>query len=571
MLKIQMVRIFLFSVWILILGCTDSRHVNKTITRQAIAEGNNELPVKSCPDFVVESLANDCFTHLPENPNGYVLLQGTVLGSEAIYENGSVLIDREGIIVSVGCDAATIPEVLNSTKLICPKSIISPGLINAHDHIQFSHQPPGEWGNERFEHRHQWIKGLDGHKKLVPDRAANQEQVMWGELRQALSGTTSLAGAGGVPGMLRNIDVAALNEGLSPVAPFTTIFPLGDTDGTILEHGCAYPNLISPESLDNAPAFQGHVAEGTGVGAHNEIACLTGQSPDGSDITATKSSFVHFVGATADDAQLIRDADISIIWSPRSNLSLYGQTADITLYQTLGINLALSSDWTPSGSMNILRELKCAASYSRDYTNNAFSAYDLWQMITINAAKSLGIDNRVGALEPGLLADISVFDGRGEGNPFQKIVSADTSDVLLVLRGGEPIVGRKEPMSAFSKEAELCEPLPSSDACGNDLQVCVAREYSMTLADLIDANKDSYDLTFCSKTPDKEPTCTPFLPGHYDGKLIPGVDSDGDGINDDEDNCPNTFNPVRALHKKALQGDWDQDGEGDSCDSVPFG
>ena len=39
------------------------------------------------------------------------------------------------------------------------------------------------------------------------------------------------------------------------------------------------------------------------------------------------------------------------------------------------------------------------------------------------------------------------------------------------------------------------------------------------------------------------------------------VDTDGDGINDDRDNCPNVSNPD--------QKDTDQDGVGDACESVP--
>ncbi len=97
------------------------------------------------------------------------------------------------------------------------------------------------------------------------------------------------------------------------------------------------------------------------------------------------SAFVHFVGATTEDAVLMRDRDISVVWSPRSNIALYGHTANVTLLDRLGVNIALSSDWLPSGSMNLLRELSCAASYSDTYLDGYFSSYDLWKMVTINA------------------------------------------------------------------------------------------------------------------------------------------------------------------------------------------
>ena len=55
---------------------------------------------------------------------------------------------------------------------------------------------------------------------------------------------------------------------------------------------------------------------------------------------------------------------ISLIWSPRSNVALYGDTAPVTLYDRMGVNIGLGTDWLISGSMNMLRELACAASFA---------------------------------------------------------------------------------------------------------------------------------------------------------------------------------------------------------------
>ena len=56
-----------------------------------------------------------------------------------------------------------------------------------------------------------------------------------------------------------------------------------------------------------------------------------------------------------------------LIWSPRSNITLYGDTARVTIASRLGVNIALGTDWMPSGSMNLLRELKCADSFNTTY------------------------------------------------------------------------------------------------------------------------------------------------------------------------------------------------------------
>ena len=47
--------------------------------------------------------------------------------------------------------------------ITCPDGAISPGLINTHDHITFTQNPPYTDTGERYEHRHEWRKGLDGH------------------------------------------------------------------------------------------------------------------------------------------------------------------------------------------------------------------------------------------------------------------------------------------------------------------------------------------------------------------------------------------------------------------------
>ncbi len=58
---------------------------------------------------------------------------------------------------------------------------------------------------------------------------------------------------------------------------------------------------------------------------------------------------------------------VGLIWSPRSNITLYGDTARVTIASRLGVNIALGTDWMPSGSMNLLRELECADSFNTKY------------------------------------------------------------------------------------------------------------------------------------------------------------------------------------------------------------
>ena len=49
-----------------------------------------------------------------------------------------------------------------------------------------------------------------------------------------------------------------------------------------------------------------------------------------------------------------------MVWSPLSNLMLYGGTTNIGAARSAGVPLALGSDWSPTGSKNLLNELKIA-------------------------------------------------------------------------------------------------------------------------------------------------------------------------------------------------------------------
>jgi len=55
-----------------------------------------------------------------------------------------------------------------------------------------------------------------------------------------------------------------------------------------------------------------------------------------------------------------------MVWSPFSNLLLYGGTSDIARARNEGVLIALGPDWSPSGSKNLLGELKVARLVSEE-------------------------------------------------------------------------------------------------------------------------------------------------------------------------------------------------------------
>ena len=77
---------------------------------------------------------------------------------------------------------------------------------------------------------------------------------------------------------------------------------------------------------------------------------------------------------------------VSLIWSPRSNLELYGSTADVAAAKAAHVQMALSPDWSPTGSDGLLAELNYAAAWNDTQTPHPFTDRELFAMATSTPA-----------------------------------------------------------------------------------------------------------------------------------------------------------------------------------------
>ena len=276
------------------------------------------------------------------------------------------------------------------------------------------------------------------------------------------------------------------------------------------------------------------------------------------------------------------------MWSPRSNSDLYGQTTDIPVALNLGVDIALGPDWTPSGSLSQLQEMRCAAYVSDEYWDGIVSDEQLVHWTTDQAAKVMAIDDQIGKLEVDYLADVVVIatDEEGRRFPFRTIRNAEAWDVRMTMIGGEPVYGD----TGFAPHSEFCETL---DVCSHEKFICVKQGEdatdlkNQTLVDVkdrleaaitplrdaaVDADKYMFEvlpLFFCPETPEyaadqPEQVCT-FKHNPHPDVIFPAIpatpidnDSDQDGIADADDNCP--------LINNADQLDADDDGAWDACD-----
>ncbi|HPH26626.1 MAG TPA: amidohydrolase family protein [Pseudomonadota bacterium] len=534
------------------------------------------------PPEPITWVSKECGTTLPDPTPGQrcdvlpsmtgkkaLLLRGSVLLPDQALHGGEVLIDDQGKIACAACDCHTDQAAaVDATVVTCKDGAISPGLINAHDHITFTKAEPGTHPSNRYNHRHEWRKGVSGD----PSRPAinvpgnnNAQAVQYGELRQVLAGTTSLNGSGSAAGLLRNIDTNA-QEGLGQPPVSYETFPLGDSGGQMIAMGCGYPGISSYTDAITVDAYAPHISEGISDEAHNEFTCTSTTTGGAQNLVVNQTALIHGIALTAADAQLAAQRGAGVIWSPRSNISLYGHTAQAPMLDRAGVLLALGTDWTASGSINILRELSCAAEMNRNYFNRYFGADALWRMVTLNAAYATATGDVLGQLKPGYVADVAVFIGAKDRTDYASVVRGNVEDVALVLRGGLPLSGDQLVLEALGQgDAAKCEVL---DVCGVSKRVCVERETGKKLADLETAAKPPIYQLFACGVPVKEPTCVPYRRDEFTG-MATAADPDGDGIPSAMDNCPNVFNALRPMDK-GQQADSDGDGVGDACDPCPL-
>jgi hypothetical protein len=485
-----------------------------------------------------------------EGSGDELVLRADVLAPGRLYRGGEVRIATDGTIACVGCDCSGERAV---RRVTCDDAVVAPGFVNPHDHVAYAHQPPRPGVSERYEHRHDWRLGLRGHGALEYEGGASPAARAAHELRMLLDGVTALAGGAGHVGLARNLDMDGLDEGVRVAPADSDTFPLDDADGLLLASGCAYgAGRTRPASLERFGAYLPHFGEGIDEEAKNELVCALEPS-----LVGETTGVVHAVAVDATLARALGARRASVVWSPRSNLSLYGNTAPVTLLRRSGVELALGTDWLLSGSMNLRRELACARSFSEQYLDGELDSRALFDMATMSAARAAGAERALGRIARGYFADLQVVRRRAR-SPHDAVVEAAPDDIELVLRGGVPLYGAPDVLAAFDAR---CEAL---DVCGAAKAVCLA-ETGRSLGELVAAAP--YPLFACDAPPN-EPSCVPARPGEYDGVPRDG-DGDGDGVPDAADACARIFDPPRPFDGER-QADADGDGLGDACDPCPL-
>ena len=410
---------------------------------------------------------------------GKVLLKGCVVTPDVAFQ-GEVLIESD-TITCVGPSCAASPGAATA-QVVATHGVIAPGMIDAHNHILFDIFDEDDWvPSQTYSNHKQWTaearygamvdakQYMNGEGVPNIDPGFGCEMDKYGELKGLIAGTTSIVGAAN-PGdktcygsLARTIDQKP-NDLAQDKMQVATLFPPSSPD-TI----CA--NFVS----DKTDALVAHVGEGVDATALGEFDKLATATATVGCLYAPETTIVH--GTAFGDAQFETMAmhQMSLVWSPKSNVFLYGggtdftKTANIPLARSKGINIALGPDWSIGGSQNMLDELRFANLVDDSVWGDQLTTKDLVTMATKNGAQAIGLSATLGTIEVGKKADLFVVGG-DTTTPWDAIVLATPKDVRLVVVNGVPLYGDAA-IGMLGPAAPGCEAL---DVCGAQKFVCVA-------------------------------------------------------------------------------------------------
>lgn len=228
-------------------------------------------------------------------------------------------------------------------------------------------------------------------------------------------------------------------------------------------------------------AIVAHLSEGGRDDAYNKSEYQYAKTMD---LAKSGLTIIHGVGMDAKDFAHAAKNQISIVWSPFSNLLLYGETLDVKAARAAGVNVTIGADWTPTGSKTILDELKLAKRYLDHEGIKGISDKDLVDMATINAALAIHREKVVGQVAPGYQADLLLVGRTPSANPYTELLDTTQKDVDLVVVAGQPTYGDAEWIGQVADSFKDKKAPEAMDACGADkaLRLGAPTAYDTSLA-----------------------------------------------------------------------------------------
>lgn len=358
-------------------------------------------------------------------------------GTREVLEHQSLAITGEHI-TAIGPRAQMQHAFAATRELELGSHVLLPGLVNAHGHAPMSllrgfadDLPLQPWLEQKiWPTESRWVND---------DFVAAGARLAIAEM--LLSGTTTFSDMYFFPDQVARVaNTAGIRVQLAcPVLDFPTVWARDAEDyiakATRLHDEYRNSERIriafgphAPYTVSDQPLLKiAMLAEELDIGIHMHIHENAQEISDAMrtsgmrpltrlkqlEFLGPRVQAIHLTQLLPDEIELLARLGVHAVHCPASNLKLASGFCPVTELLKAEVNVALGTDGCASNNtLDMFGELRLAALLEKGRTGDA-GALPAWQaleMATINGARALGLDDSIGSLEPGKLADLIAVD-----------------------------------------------------------------------------------------------------------------------------------------------------------------
>ncbi len=345
---------------------------------------------------------------------------------------------------------------------------ISPGLINAHDHLELNHYPRTKF-REVYNNAHEWGEDVNARLDTEPYKSLRQypiwDRLFIGGLKNLLCGATTVAHHGPKYREMyrKDFPVRVIKDyGWSHSLHF-------DTEEDIIKSYQSTPK--------DHPWFI-HLAEGTDDVAKSEYGKLKEMGCVGENTV-----IVHGVGLTKEDVMDASNIVKGLIWCPTTNLYLLNARNEYLIYWRGEFppsdisNIAIGSDSRLTADGDLVSESRLARG------SGGCDVSCIEQAISIRPAKILGRDDlanlNIDSQADLIIGSKTTYRNRGGGSTHRNIIGA-------IITKGIPQIGDPDIMAKFphiETVSALLDGVPKSIniSLARQIQKCKLKEQGLEL------------------------------------------------------------------------------------------
>ena len=347
--------------------------------------------------------------NLPDNSEAlHISGASYALGPEAATV-ASIAIERGHIHSISSRTSRQERNISSSTAIDLPGYLLLPGLINAHDHLEFGLFP--NLGAGPYQNSVEWAKEIHRtHASLIARhcKVPKAVRLWWGAIRNLLCGVTTVCHHNPLS-----------RELLSDDFPIRVLSKFGWAHSLEMD-----PNLI--HNFDHTPLnlpFVLHAAEGVDAKSAQEIFDL-----DRMQVLDDRTVLVHGLALSSKSVALLNRRRSALIVCPTSDQFLFHCTPSSSLIKSLN-TVVLGSDSSLTAAGDLLDEI----SFAR--REIGLDTGSLYEMVTARPANILRLRNGEGHLKPGSIADLIAVRDKGL-SPAETISQLTFDQVELVILAG---------------------------------------------------------------------------------------------------------------------------------------